>query len=164
MSLTAYADEDDTKAYSAYDVTTDENKDKSGDDLTKLQVTFNGKKWYIIEDNSTAVDKGTVTLLAVDSFGTSKFSESGYNYSNSIVKRMLDEMTESGGSFARAAYAIKTIHSLKSLSNAGGTLDEALDVKLYLLSYNDATKLSREVKKCQEAGGGCVRPATLGMR
>ena len=64
MSLTAEADGE--KAYAAYDVTTDENKSKSGADLTALQVTFNDKPWYIIADNSTAVDAGTVTLLAAD--------------------------------------------------------------------------------------------------
>ncbi len=56
-SLTAYADE---KAYSAYDVTTVTNKGKSGDQLTALQVTFNGVKWYIIADNSTTANDGTV--------------------------------------------------------------------------------------------------------
>ena len=35
-------------------------------------VYFNGRSWTIIEDNSTAVDAGTVTLLAADtSFGLS---------------------------------------------------------------------------------------------
>ncbi len=62
------------KAYAAYDVTTDANKTKSGDDLAALQVTFNGYKWYIIADDSTAADAGTVTLLAADtSFGTCAF-------------------------------------------------------------------------------------------
>ena len=32
---------------------------KIGDALTALQVTFNGKPWYIIADNSTAVDVGS---------------------------------------------------------------------------------------------------------
>ena len=39
MSLTAYAAGE--KAYAAYDVTTETNKTKSGNDLTALQVTFN---------------------------------------------------------------------------------------------------------------------------
>ena len=43
---------------------------------TTTKVKFNGYYWYIIEDNSTAVDAGTVTLLAADtSFGTSVFSQ-----------------------------------------------------------------------------------------
>ena len=36
---------------------------------TTTQVKFNGKSWTIIEDNSTAVDAGTVTLLAADERG-----------------------------------------------------------------------------------------------
>ncbi|MBO6207130.1 MAG: hypothetical protein J6O73_09335, partial [Lachnospiraceae bacterium] len=69
-------------AYAAYNVTTDDNKTKSGDALTALQVTFHGMPWYIISDNSTAVDAGTVTLLAADTgFGLSKF-DSTDPYSN----------------------------------------------------------------------------------
>ena len=71
------------------DVTTDVNKDKSGDDLTALQVTFNGMKWYIIADDSTAVDAGTVTLLAAESLGTSKFHGSDNFYSTSTIKTFL---------------------------------------------------------------------------
>ena len=64
MGFTVYAN--DTKAYAAYDVTTEANKTKSGDALTALQVSFNGIPWYIIADDSTAADAGTVTLLAAD--------------------------------------------------------------------------------------------------
>ena len=46
MSLTAYAD--GAKAYATYDVTTEANRNKSGEDLEALQVTFNDRKWYII--------------------------------------------------------------------------------------------------------------------
>ena len=47
MSMTAYAD--GTSAYNNYLVTTDENKNLSGDALTALQVTFNGKPWYMVQ-------------------------------------------------------------------------------------------------------------------
>ena len=77
---------------------------------TTTQVTFNGKPWYIIADSSTAVDDGTVTLLAADtSFGLSKFSdESSNDYANSKIKASLDRLTASGGSFASVADAIET--------------------------------------------------------
>ena len=84
MSLTAYAD--NQKAYAAYDVTTNDNKTKSGAALTALQVKFNGKSWYIIADDSTAVNAGTVTLLAAESFGNSKFDDSSNKYSTSTIK------------------------------------------------------------------------------
>lgn len=101
---------------------------------TTTTVTFNGKPWYIIADNSTAVDAGTVTLLAADtSFGLSAFSDSFSNdYSNSKVKASLDALTTSG-SFKDVADAIETN------TDAGG--------KLYLLSTSEAQALSSDVLK-----------------
>ncbi|MCR4657463.1 MAG: hypothetical protein K5770_14745 [Lachnospiraceae bacterium] len=91
MNLTAYADTQ--KAYAAYDVTTDTNKIKSGSDLTVLQMTFNGKPWYIIKDESKAVNAGTVTLLAADtSFGICEFDGNGGNkYSTSQINAYLKD-------------------------------------------------------------------------
>ena len=80
MSLTALAWEGDPYA-SLVGITT--------------KVTFNGVRWYIIEDNSTAVDAGTVTLLAADtSFGTMKFNAnaSSNSYNGSDVKDYLDSI------------------------------------------------------------------------
>ena len=95
---------------------------------TTTTVTFNGKPWYIIADNSTAVDAGTVTLLAANtSFGLSKFSSNSSNsYRNSTVKASLDALTTSG-SFKDVADAI-----------VGG---------LYLLSTSEAKQLSSDVLK-----------------
>jgi hypothetical protein len=149
MSLTAYAD--GAKAYADYDVTTDANKYKSGNDLTALQVTFNDFKWYIIEDNSTAVNAGTVTLLAADtSFGSSAFDSTvPYSnvYSSSTVKGMLDGYTESGGSFAGVAEAIETISLTTPTYDGSGTHDTASNVKLYLLSKEEANSLPGNVRK-----------------
>ena len=152
MSLTVHAD--NTKAYAAYDVTTDTNKNKSGDDLAALQVTFNGKPWYIIQDNSTAVDAGTVTLLAADtSFGLSAFGNSN-NYSNSEVKSKLDALTADGGSFAGVKDAIADT-DLGDVNVTGA--------KLYLLSSEEAKALivsisplpSSNVLKMNFTGGNC---------
>jgi len=137
MSLTAYAD--DQKAYAAYDVTTDANKTKSGYDLMALQVSFNGTQWYIIADNSTAADAGTVTLLAVDSFGKSRFGSSN-SYSASEIRTMLDKMTVSG-SFAGVANAIKTVKV------KGSNSDAEVDAKLYLLSTDEANDVPLNVRK-----------------
>lgn len=57
--------------YGAYVPT---NADDS-DALDAKVVTFNGYAWYIIEDNSTAVDEGTVTLLAKEAVGQSVFND-----------------------------------------------------------------------------------------
>ncbi len=130
MSLKAYAD--DTKAYATYDVTTDANKNKSVDELKALQVTFNGKPWYIISDNSTAVDAGTVTLLVAEELGEPvMFDESSYAYSSSTVRTTLDNMTASGGSFAEVESAINTV-KVKGSDN-----DVAVDAKLYLMSVDE---------------------------
>lgn len=47
------------------------------DALTAKQVTFNGKKWYVIKDESTAENAGTLTLLYAGSLGIAKFDENG---------------------------------------------------------------------------------------
>uniref|UniRef100_UPI000488BB0E InlB B-repeat-containing protein n=1 Tax=Eubacterium cellulosolvens TaxID=29322 RepID=UPI000488BB0E len=139
IGMTAYAAGE--KAYTAYDVTTDANKEKSGNDLTDLQVTFNGKKWYIIEDNSTAVNAGTVTLLAAESFGGSKFHDNSNKYSTSTIKTTLDNMTVSDGSFADVASAIDTVKV------KGSESDAEVDAKLYLLSEGEAGPLPVNVKQ-----------------
>ena len=139
MSLTAYAD--NQKAYAAYDVTTNDNKTKSGDALTALQVKFNGKSWYIIADDSTAVNAGTVTLLAAESFGNSKFHDSSNKYSTSTIKTTLYNMTASGGSFAGVASAINTVKV------KGSESDTEVDAKLYLLNTTEASNVPENVRK-----------------
>ena len=138
MSLTAYA----AGAYNDYLVTTDANKNKSGEYLTALQVKFNEKPWYIIADNSTAVDAGTVTLLAADtSFGTSAFdSTAPYSraYSGSTVNSKLVALTAEGGSFAGVKDAIVDT----DLTDVGVN-----GAKLYLLSKGEASPLPVNVRK-----------------
>nr|MCR4764230.1 DUF6273 domain-containing protein [Lachnospiraceae bacterium] len=113
MSLTAYAA---TEAYT-----------ELKNDNTVVQ--FNNYNWYIIADYSTAVDAGTVTLLAADtSFGTSKFHDSSNAYSGSTVKGVLDALTAEGGAFASVKDAIVDT----DLTDVGVT-----GAKLYLLSEND---------------------------
>ncbi|MBQ5934117.1 MAG: InlB B-repeat-containing protein [Lachnospiraceae bacterium] len=126
---------DNGSAYNDYLVTTETNKDKSGDALTALQVAFNDKPWYIIADNSVSATSGTVTLLAADgSFGKSKFSDNNStDYNDSTIKAALDAMTTSGGSFANVADAIMTNN------DAGG--------KLYLLSKSEVDALPINVKE-----------------
>ncbi|WP_026658382.1 Ig-like domain-containing protein [Butyrivibrio sp. AC2005] len=140
MSLTAYADYQ--KAYADYDVTTTTNKVKSGDDLTALQVKFNEKPWYIIADNSTAVNAGTVTLLAAESLGTSKFHGSSNKYSTSTIKTYLDDMTTaSDDAFVEVASAINTVKV------KGSDSDTEVDAKLYLLSTDEAGNVPENVRK-----------------
>ena len=100
---------------------------------TTTTVTFNGKPWYIIADNSTAVDAGTVTLLAADSsFGLSAFDSTvpcRNLYRSSDVKGVLDALTAEGGAFASVKDAIADT----DLSDVYVT-----GAKLYLLNKDEA--------------------------
>ena len=122
MSMAVHAD----TAYSSYV----NNADKP--------VRFNNMDWYIIEDNSTAVDEGTVTLLAKDPIGVSKFQYFDREYTSSLVKSYLDKLTVSGGSFAAAAYALVPV-DLMDVSVTGE--------KLWLLSSAEANGLPERIRK-----------------
>ena len=77
MSLTAYAYDGNPYASLVNQIT---------------DVTFDGKTWYIIEDNSTAVNAGTVTLLAKECVAESQYNASGFvaYESNPTVKTAVD--------------------------------------------------------------------------
>ncbi len=156
MSLTAYAAGE--KAYAAYDVTTETNKTKSGNDLTALQVTFNDRKWYIIDDNSSSAKSGTVTLLSADtSFGTKTFNneKNSNRYSTSQVKTYLDSMTGTGGAFAGVADAIETVNLTTNKYNSTNVYETVNGVKLYLLSTEEAKSLPENVLKAKFTEGHC---------
>ncbi|MBO6208452.1 MAG: hypothetical protein J6O73_16185, partial [Lachnospiraceae bacterium] len=133
-------------AYAAYNVTTDDNKTKSGVALTALQVTFHGMPWYIISDNSTAVDAGTVTLLAADTgFGLSKFDSTNpysNDYSSSDVKAYLDKIIAGTAGDGKSDF-----------SNVAGAIKDTDNGKLYLLSTAEARTLSGDVRKAVFTGG-----------
>ena len=119
----------------------------SDEKLAGKQVTFNGYKWYIIEDHST--DAGTVTLFAVDPIGISQFNEKsndGNQYNNSTVQKYLYQLTEGGYSFGGVADAIDET----DLDDVGVS-----HVKLYLLSEGEAENLpgGSKVRSCVQASG-----------
>ena len=125
MFQTAYAD----TAYSDYLV----NMEDTETTLPDKVVHFNGYDWYLIKDNSTAADAGTVTLLVKGTdFGVSVFdSNSSNDYTHSSIKSDLSAYTTSG-SFKDVADAIK----------------DSGNGKLYLLSVEEATTLPASVLKC----------------
>ncbi|SEK35195.1 Leucine rich repeat-containing protein [Butyrivibrio sp. ob235] len=122
MSLTAYAT---TETYS--NLVPIGSEDATA--LTAKQVTFNGYKWYIIADNSTAVNADTVTLLAAESFGESQFGSSN-DYSNSTVKGYLEKIVTGTAGEGKPNFADVT-DAIVTNTDAGG--------KLYLLSEAEAT-------------------------
>ena len=133
---------------------TEEDDDEA---LAAKVVKFNNTDWYIIEDNSTAVDAGTVTLFAKNPIGVSTFNQNanaGNKYSISDVKGYLDGLITGDGSFAGVADAIVTFPSLTSKEYGGsGTYDTAENVKLYLLSREEASALPEIIRKCSAAEG-----------
>ena len=108
---------------------------------TVTPVTFNGIEWYVIADGSTAVNAGTVTLLAKESFGKDIFGSDNV-YSNSSVKHYLDSLTEKGNSFWSVAYAIADT----DLTDVGVT-----GAKLYLLSADEAGHVLFDIRKFPQA-------------
>lgn len=128
----------EAKDYSTYIPATEDNADA----LTSKQVTFNGKKWYIIKNKAIEAKKGTVTLLAAEPIAASKFNSGsdGNAYSGSTVQGVLNGMTD-GGEFSGVAPAIKSV-DLPDVSVEGA--------KLYLLSYDEADSLPKLARKCQQ--------------
>ena len=111
---------------------------------TTTTVRFNNMDWYVIADNSTARNAGTVTLFAKDPIGSSLFNQRvNYNaYSSSVVKEYLDRQITGSGSFAEVADLIADTN----LSDVGVT-----SAKLYLLSNVEVNALSVNIRKCSAA-------------
>lgn len=133
MGLTAYADWDGDPYANLVGTTT--------------TVTFNEMPWYIIADNSTALDAGTVMLLAAnDSFGRSAFKAdySSNSYNNSDVKAYLDNIVagtagEGKPDFKNVADAIKPVTlTTYAYNSTTDVAEETTDAKLYLLSTSEA--------------------------
>ncbi|MBR4759097.1 MAG: leucine-rich repeat protein, partial [Lachnospiraceae bacterium] len=98
-------------------------------------VTFNGMQWYIIEDNSTSTNSGTVTLLAKDHVGTSVFGETA-EYSGSTIQSFLAD-------YYRDHFS--------GMDDA--VVDEGLG-RLYLLSVEEAKAITNTlVRKCADYDG-----------
>lgn len=119
----------------------------------KATVVFNGMAWYVIEDNSTAVNAGTLTLFARDPLCASVFNNGNRytnnidQYSSSVVKTYLDGLTTGSGSFAGVADAIVPV-DLADVNVTGA--------KLWLLSLEQAAtifKTNKFVLACTKANG-----------
>ncbi len=132
--LVVYAKE--TTAYSEYLVTSTD----SGQTLSDKVVKFNNYDWYIIADDSTDVDAGTVTLFATNNIGNSKFNTSSYygnSYNGSSIKGYLDNLTF--GAFYDMSDAIVSV-DLPDVNVTGA--------KLWLLSTSEAGKLNNNIARC----------------
>ena len=128
-------------AYINYLVRTATNKIKSDDALMALQVTFNGHKWYIIDDNSTSAMAGSVTLfLAEVSFGESQYypTKNKVNaYNGSSVRTYLNNIVSGNAGTGNPNF--------KNVANV--ILDDTVTGdKMYLLSSVEALKVPKNVR------------------
>ncbi|MBQ8913936.1 MAG: hypothetical protein IJ054_07835 [Lachnospiraceae bacterium] len=103
-------------------------------------VNFDEKEWYLIEDNSTAANTGTVTLLSKDCVAASVYnSEKPYvDYSQSTVKGVVDDY-----------YSSKISEKAKN----------AVDGDMFLLTTAQAQKIlaedeEKKVMFCHNEFGG----------
>ena len=137
MSLTAWAT---TDTYNNL-IPTDSDDETA---VSSKVVHFNNYDWYIIADDSTAEDEGTITLFAKDPIGASKFAIQSNEYSGSTIESYLDELTTGSGSFADVADVIVDT-DLPDVSVTGA--------KLWLLKSSEAGDLNVNVRKCSQAFG-----------
>ena len=103
---------------------------------TTTEITFDGKAWYLIEDNSTAANAGTVTLLAKECVAASQYNpdySSGNTYSGSTVET-----------------AVNNYYTNSISSNVKTAI---VDNKMFLLTKDQADATSADVRKCSKADG-----------
>lgn len=100
---------------------------------TTTAVNFDGKEWYLIENNSTAVDAGTVTLLSKECVAASQYNSSGsyVEYASSTVKTAVDNW-----------------YNNNITSNAKTAV---FDNKMFLLTKDQANAMTTDTRKCSQA-------------
>ena len=135
MSITALAD--NTGAYNSYLVKSNDTEDA----LEKKVVSFNGIDWYIINDESTALNAGTVTLLAKNCLGASAFG-SFSTYKGSTVETWLGTYYSEkfGNNYNDAVVEVTP-------SNPEGN-----KARLWLVSKDDIPQQAKYLK-CSQATG-----------
>ena len=112
---------------------------------TTTVIKFDNKDWYLIEDDSTAVNAGTVTLLAKECVGASNYNGrgSGANYTGSSVE-----------SFVNTWYAGNISEDVKTAVSGG---------KMFLLTIAQANAITNvDVRKCSQASGAVDNEWWLG--
>ncbi len=129
-------------AETAYDDLLVKDSD-TNETLTGKVVKFNGIDWYIIKDESTALNAGTVTLLAKNCLGASKFANIGNDntYKGSLVEGWLSNYYSTN--FSGCDDAVKSVTPADPNGN---------ESKLYLLSENEIPS-NLNCRKCDQATG-----------
>ena len=102
---------------------------------TTTVVKFDNKDWYLIENNSTALNAGTVTLLSKECVAASKYNSSGsyVEYASSTVKTAVDSWyNDNITSDAKTA---------------------VVDNKMFLLTKDQANVMTNDARKCSNFSG-----------
>ena len=99
---------------------------------TTTAVKFDGKEWYLIENNSTAANAGTVTLLSKECAAASQFGSSN-NYSGSTVETVVNN------------------YYRNSISD--GVKPAIVDSKMFLLTTAQANAMTVDAGKCPQYSG-----------
>ena len=96
---------------------------------TTAVVRFNNIDWYLIEDNSSAADAGTVTLLTKECMFVSKYRADGTTgeYKGSTVEENVNKYYKEQFSAVRHAVA---------------------DNRLFLLTHSEANAVNVDIRKC----------------
>jgi len=102
---------------------------------TTTVVHFDGKDWYLIEDNSTAANAGTVTLLAKECVDASEYDIEGSSstYSGSTVET-----------------AVNNYYTNSISSNVKSAI---VDSKMFLLTTDQANTMTEDTRKCSWVSG-----------
>ena len=100
-------------------------------------INFNGKEWYIIQDNSINKSEGELTLLAKEPIVIHKFGNAFCNYAGSEIKDFLANYYEK--EFSYVDKAVKSV-DLPDVGVEG--------VKFFLPSKAEVEGLSKNVRKC----------------
>ncbi|MCR5283127.1 MAG: DUF6273 domain-containing protein, partial [Lachnospiraceae bacterium] len=139
-------------SYSAFHITGEDSEEE----LAGKRISFGGHEWYVIKDDSTGENTGTLTLLSAYFMGKSAFNKSGrgIDYSDSDIRNAVNSLLEDDGNLKAVSGAMDpvTVISYKydSTSEVQNTIDNQ---KLWLLSVSEAENLPRKIRACALAPG-----------
>ena len=98
-------------------------------------VKFDEKEWYLIENNSTAANAGTVTLLSKECVAASQYNsnDSSIKYSGSTVE--------------------STVNNWYTQNITANAKTAVVDNKMFLLTKDQAGAMIEDTRKCSKYSG-----------
>ena len=105
---------------------------------TTTVVNFDGREWYLIENNSTALNAGTVTLLSKECVAESEYKTATQESSASYVEY----------AYSTVKTAVDNWYDGNITSNAKTAV---FDNKMFLLTIDQANAMTADTRKCSQA-------------